>query len=405
MKRYTSIYIYLLFCLNLLKAQGTYIGSGSVTQGLGITTTANLMPSCPSNHVTPVGKILSTDKKEWIVPAETNFLTGASASDMHNACNKFEPTSLSGVNLNSVPVKVIDADGEVITGFIFCDNYFELYINGTLVGVDPVPFTPFNSCVVKFRVSKPYTIAVKMVDWEENVGLGSEIQSPSVLYHPGDGGFIAQFSDGTITDASWKTQTFYIAPIQNLSSVVEQPNGTRSSATATTNPTCNANCYGIHYEIPTDWNAVGFNDSGWPSAVLYTAAQVTNSTAYTNFATSAWPKAKFIWSSNLILDNLVLTRKTVPKATSSSDSRPQSKIEMHYNPANGININAEEEISDAQVSLTDINGKLLQQWSTVFIPAKISTNLQPEAALNTGAYFITIDSKNAHFVEKMMVLK
>ncbi|MFZ4544298.1 MAG: hypothetical protein ACOYOA_09640, partial [Saprospiraceae bacterium] len=349
MKNFVLTLIFTLLGAVALNAQGTYTGSGSVTQGLGITTTANLLPGCSSNHVTPLGKITSSDKKEWIVPAETNFLAGPYATDLHNACNKFEPTTLSSVNLNSVPVKVVDADGEVITGFIFCDNYFELYVNGVLVGVDPVPFTPFNSCVVKFKVSKPYTIAVKMVDWEENVGLGSEIQSPTVLYHPGDGGFIAQFSDGTVTDASWKTQTFYIAPIQNLSSVVELPDGTRSTANATTNPTCNANCYGIHYEIPSNWNSTGYNDSGWPSASLYNAAQVTNSTAYTNFAASAWPKAKFIWSSNLILDNVVLSRKTVAKSTNTSEVEEKSNIRIGHLDAASIFIIPENDLRQVQI--------------------------------------------------------
>jgi hypothetical protein len=35
--------------------------SGSVTQGLGTTTTANLMPACSSNQVIPIGSIKSTD--------------------------------------------------------------------------------------------------------------------------------------------------------------------------------------------------------------------------------------------------------------------------------------------------------------------------------------------------------
>ncbi len=397
--------IFILQTIFTLSAQGTYIGSGSVTQGIGTITNANLMPTCPSNHITPLGKIISTDKKEWVAPAETYFLSGPYASDMHNACNKIEPTTLSGVNLNSVPVKVIDADGEIITGYIFCDNYFELYVNGTLIGVDPVPFTPFNSCVVKFKVSKPYTIAVKLVDWEENVGLGSEIQSPTVLYHPGDGGFIAQFSDGTITDASWKTQTFYIAPIQNLGAVVELADGTRSTATATTKPTCDANCYGIHYEIPSDWKTAEFDDSGWPAAVLYNAAQVTNSTAYTNFANSAWPKAKFIWSSNLILDNLVLSRKTVAKPTSSTDVKTKNNIEVNYNSAGQISVRAEYEIRDAQVRLTDVNGNLLQEWSAVFIPEQVNIALNTVLPLPAGLYMVNIDNKDNHIVRKITVLK
>ena len=404
-RKFTLLVLSLLLFTQFLTAQGTYMGSGSVTQGLGATTIANLMPSCPSNHITPLGKITSTDKKEWVVPSETNFLAGPYASDLHNACNKFEPTTLSGVNLNNIPVKVIDSDGEVITGYIFCDNFFELYINGTLIAVDPVPFTPFNSCVVKFKVAKPYTIAVKLVDWEENVGLGSEIQSPSVLYHPGDGGFIAQFSDGTVTDASWKTQTFYIAPIENLSAVVELPDGTRSTAAATTNPSCNANCYGIHYDIPLDWNTTGFNDSGWPNAILYAASKVTNSPAYTNFALSAWPQAKFIWSSNLILDNLVLSRKTVPKSTSVTNIKKTGTLGISYDSSLGINIQTENEITGATIRLTDTEGKLLLQWDNVSIQDHSSIELKTENNLPSGLYLVAVDSAELHFTSKIIVLK
>jgi hypothetical protein len=63
------------------------------------------------------------------------------------------------VNIDSVPIFEIDHDGEVILGFIFADNYFELCVNGQLVGVDSVPFTPFNSSVVRFRVKRPITYA------------------------------------------------------------------------------------------------------------------------------------------------------------------------------------------------------------------------------------------------------
>ena len=152
-----------------------------------------------------------------------------SLTDLYNPCTGVTPPDLSQVDLTTVPVHVIDVSGDTITGFLFCDNYFELYINGILIGVDPVPFTPFNSCIVRFKVSRPYTIAVKLVDWEEHLGIGTEIQ-PADSFHLGDGGFIAQFSDGTVTDSTWKAQAFYIAPIENLNDVVELPDSTHSTA-------------------------------------------------------------------------------------------------------------------------------------------------------------------------------
>jgi hypothetical protein len=133
---------------------------------------------------------------------------------------------LSEVSAAKVPAVEIDADGEVITGYIVADNYFEMYVNGKLVSVDNTPYTPFNSAIVKFRAKRPYTIAIMGVDWDEHLGLGMEL-FPSVgpnqnAWHPGDGGVILKLSDGTVTDSTWKAQTFYIAPLNKPDEVVER---------------------------------------------------------------------------------------------------------------------------------------------------------------------------------------
>ena len=76
------------------------------------------------------------------------------------------PRNLAEGDLSKVPVVEVDRDGDIVTGFMIADNYFELYINGRLIGVDAIPFTPFNSHVVRFRVKRPYTIAVLAQDWK-----------------------------------------------------------------------------------------------------------------------------------------------------------------------------------------------------------------------------------------------
>ncbi len=400
----TFILLLVFFSILPVATHAQYTGTGSVTQGLGIVTTANLLPSCTSNHVTPIGTIKSTDNKEWIVPAENNFATGTKLSDLSNPCNRVTPTTLAAADLTNVPVKVIDAGGDVITGYIFADNYFELYINGVLVGIDPIPFTPFNSCVVKFKVSKPYTIAVKLIDWEENVGLGSEIRNATELYHPGDGGFIAQFSDGTVTDATWKAQTFYIAPIQVLNTVVELPNGTRSTANATTTPTCNATCYGIHYPIPTNWTDRSFNDAGWPNATLYTAAQVTNDASYTNFATTAWSNAKFIWTSNLILDNLVLVRKTVGATSGVKNIKGDSGFKITNPFSNQLWVSSETPLKNATIVLTDIMGKTVQTWASVNTVSQEKWVLDIPPSVSEGFYVLSIQEEQRHFATKLLHL-
>lgn len=375
--------------------------TGSVTQGQGTTTIANLMPGCASNHITPLGTITSTDSKIWVVPAETQFQTGPFASDLHNTCNQVAPVNLAGANLSNVPITEIDANGEIITGFLFADNYFELYINGVLVGVDAVPFTPFNSSVVKFRVSRPYTIAVKLVDWEEHPGLGSEIQAGD-NYHPGDGGFIAQFSDGTVTNANWKAQTFYIAPLQNVNDVQELPNGTRSSANATLTPTCNQNCFAVHYPIPSDWNSVSFQDGGWPQASLYTAAQVTNQPAYTNFANSAWGSASFIWSSNLILDNLVLARFTVPALTEvSSIQKYANHFRIQSNPAlKEFSIMNE---ANGSKPLVAQSLRIISSTGIQMVEIKNPSEKTDIHSIPSGIYFVQFEYENQLYTEKLFV--
>ena len=287
----------------------------SISQGLATTTTTNLLPA--GQRVAGVGLSTANDGTTWVVPAATKFTTAAKAPDLYNDISGVTPANIAAAQtaINSAPTVVVDADGEVITGYIFADNYFELYANGALVGVDPVPYTPFNSCFVKFKAKKPITYAIKLVDWEENLGVGSELNGGN-SYHPGDGGLFASFSDGTVTNSQWKAQSFYIAPLNDPALVIEQANGTHdSSAAGLQTPTLNQNSYALHYTVPSNWFAKTFSDAAWPSATTYTEAQVgvTGKPAYTNFPGQFTNTGgSFIWSSNLVLDNEVIVRYTGP---------------------------------------------------------------------------------------------
>ncbi len=286
---------------------GGTTAAASITQGLADTVVANLFPA--GQRVSAVGAIAATDGTAWTVPAETGFATATRAPDLYNPINGVTPANIGAVDLDSLPVVQIDADGEVVTGYLFADNYFELYVNGVLVGVDPIPFTPFNSCVVRFRAKAPITYAVKLVDWEENLGVGTE-DNRGNPHHPGDGGFVASFSDGTVTGSHWKAQVYYIAPVDDPSNVVVLADGTRDSSAAPT-ATGAATSFGVHWEVPADWSTAGFDDSGWPDATTYTNATVgvDNKPSYTNFE-DQFAGASFIWSSNLVLDNEVIVRFT-----------------------------------------------------------------------------------------------
>ncbi|MCF8323878.1 MAG: hypothetical protein K9I84_02880 [Leadbetterella sp.] len=299
----------------------SYAGTGSVTQGAGTTSTTNLFPS--GVRVASLGTIISTDNKTWALPAEVNFTneTFPFASDLYNSYvsgHNYANSSIATAALSSNNIVTIDTDGEVFTAYIFGDNYFEMYINGVPVGKDPVPYTDFNSCIVRFKAKKPFTIAVKCVDWEENLGLGTEKNGSSSNYI-GDGGFVTLIKNASggivsITDNTWKAQTYYTSPISDLACLSESGNA-RLSTNCNTSVGA-SNSYGIHWIVPTNWFNTSYDDSGWPMATTFSNSTVgvDNKSSYTNFADvfdNAAKDASFIWSSNLKLDNLVLLRKKI----------------------------------------------------------------------------------------------
>lgn len=292
----------------------SYAGSGSVTQGQATTINSGLF-TCKNgrSRTSAVGVQVDSNAKEWTVPSTHQFLFAAHAPDLFNECSGVTPENLSQVNINAIQAVEIDADGDVITGYIFADNYFELYINGKLVGVDAVPFTPFNSSLVKFKVKKPYNIAIKLVDWEENLGLGSE-DNRGKKYHAGDGGFIASFSDGTVTNDQWFAQTFYTSPIYDLTCLKEKDQLRDSAGCFTGGTDDGTNAYGIHWALPKNWQTAAFDYSQWPQASTYSEDQigVNNKVAYMNFIEKfSGAGAQFIWSSNVVLDNQVLLKYQV----------------------------------------------------------------------------------------------
>ena len=277
-------------------------------------------------RVAAVGLLTAPDGTVIKMPAETALEKGLGplSHDLYNECNQKTPANSAAVSTADVPVIEIDRDGEVITGFVVADNYYEMYVNGKLVSVDNTPYTPFNSSIVKFRVKRPYTLAFLIVDWDEHLGLGMEVFPVPVTpktnkYYPGDGGLIAKFSDGTMTDATWKAQTFYIGPLVDPSEVVERGH-VRDVTVATggrthphaRRPTCEEKCYAVHYPIPKNWQSPRFNDTHWPRAWEFTDREigVLNLPAYTRYP-ELFEGARWIWTQNLVLDNVVIARKTV----------------------------------------------------------------------------------------------
>jgi len=257
------------------QTSGDYIGTASVTQGIANTISANLYSA--GQRIAALGNITASDNTLWTVPADVNYTNTSFpfAPDLYNPDGtQYKTASAALAAFDNNDIVEIDSAGDIITGYIFGDNYFELYVNGIKVGKDAIPFTQFNSHIVKFKVSTPFTLAMLLVDWEENLGLGSE-ENRGNQYHAGDGGMVAVFKDASgntiaTTGNEWKAQTFYSAPIKDLNCPTEDGT-TRSTANCNTDAVNDgSNYFGLHWDTPSDWMNETFDDSSWPSATTYT---------------------------------------------------------------------------------------------------------------------------------------
>lgn len=296
------------------------IAGASITYGLGSAEVENLFPQ--GGRVAPLGTILDEDDNVWSVPADVNYLNQAFplASDLYHPYDTEYSSEAEALrNLDSANIIEIDSDGELVTAYVYADNYFELYINGIAVGKDPIPFTQFNSNIMQFRVSLPFTAAFLAVDWEENIGTGTEFSTRTKVNRPGGGGLSAVFKDASdnvigVTDGSWRVQTFYISPITDLSCIRVEGTQRLSSECATTAPADLSTVKGVHWPLDENWNSEEFDDSHWPLAITYTEdeAGVGRRPSYMNF-TDLFRNGDIIWTSNMTLDNEVIARKVITR--------------------------------------------------------------------------------------------
>lgn len=308
-----------LSTLSILMLNPANAQEPSFSSGLAKTINKGLIDCGRSSRVSAVGEITADDGTTWTVPAATNYESAPRATDLYNECADIETDSISDFDINSVPV--MDAGGsETFTAYIFGDNYFELYVNGKLIAVDPVPFTPFNSNIVRFKADRPVTLAIMGVDWEENLALGSE-RGKGSRFSPGDAGIVASIfgEDGkiaAITDENWKAQTFYVSPLSSRDCLVVNGSLRDSSSCSTKGTRSESGLSAAFWPTPKGWYEKDFDASSWPQAYTYTndTVGINNKPAFTNFTNifdNEENDPKFIWSSNLVLDNLVFMRKTI----------------------------------------------------------------------------------------------
>lgn len=188
---------------------------------------------------------------------------------------------------------------DTIKANIYADNTFMLYVNGELVAVDSIAFVPHNVISVDILPSYPMTIALMAKDnFDSKTGM--EYANTNI----GDAGFILKFGDGTVTSGQWKAKKISWGPIDR----------------DTKNPRVES------VAIPENWYAADFDDSTWAKAKEYTEEEVGPKQPYFE---SDFKGAKFIWSDDIALDNVVLFRHVVK-------SPPDGKERMDFRNLNNV---------------------------------------------------------------------
>jgi hypothetical protein len=207
-----------------------------------------------------------------------------------------------------------------------------------------------------------------------------------------------------ITDNNWKAQTYYIAPVTDLTCPYETGNERRSDSCSTASTNNGASAYGLHWSRPSGWMNAGFDDSSWPSAVIYDNATVgvNNKPAYTNFTDvfdDPAHDAQFIWSSNLLLDNEVLVRHTVPAPSPTGQMEIENPLPLLYpNPANGdVNISFSSPLEGfKELTVISADGK------TIYNSTAIEKAI-PGKALPSGIYTVRITTSNGVSTSKLVI--
>lgn len=236
---------------------------------------------------------------------------------------------------------------ETIQGTIFVNNRFQLFVNGELVGEDPL--VPHNAYNVSFRVpaDEDITFAILAID-NGNETTGLEFGNRCL----GSGGMIGMFSNGVVTNSSWTCYTVNYGPVNWLDCY----GAIDRNGTLKLQPLCRMDstppvegCSSRILVTPANWTAPGFDDSRWQYAQEYEDSQAgfgvppegcsnpntvisptldpngTNLTCQANINWGAYgQRARFIWREDLHLDNTLLCRYTLTRGVGSTNKASTS---------------------------------------------------------------------------------
>lgn len=174
------------------------------------------------------------------------------------------------------------AMSDTLKARVYADNWFMLYVNGELVAVDSIKFTPHNVVTFDILPEYPMTIAVLAKD---NADPATGLEYGSSI---GDGGFCLKIGDEIVTSRAWKAKSFFHGPVGG----------------DVLRPTVR------HEPLPDQWWTPNFDDSTWPPAFEFSHEQVNPKPVFKDhdFAGST-----FIWTKDLALDNTIIFRTRIEK--------------------------------------------------------------------------------------------
>lgn len=191
-----------------------------------------------------------------------------------------------------------------IHGDVWADNWFRLYLGEELLIEDSVSITTersFNAESFSFQADYPVVLNFVVKDFKENdtgleyVGTGRQ--------QLGDGGLIAQFTDGrtgkllAATSAEWRCFVLHHGPTDEACASEQSP-------VAGDGP-----CGFIRTDEPAQWKSPLYLTDTWKPATEFSVSEVRPKDGYDRIN---WhDEARLVWSSDLKKDNTILFRVVI----------------------------------------------------------------------------------------------